>query len=308
MFEAREASVESDSRGERRAGPKRREGRIAVPGGEVWYRFTGTGARPPLIVLHGGPGASSAALEPLAALAADRRVLFYDQLGGGNSPCAGDASLWRLERFVDELGAVRRALALDDVHLLGHSWGGFLALEYVLSGAPGILSLTLCSTAAGVPEFEREINALVERLPAATLAALRRHERAGTTEDAEYAGAVVAFLQRHLCRLDPWPEVLLEHDPTETDAYRTMWGANEFTVTGNLKRWDRTARLGEIATPTLVTCGRHDEATPACAETLRRGIPGARLHVFEESAHMAFLEQPEEFLRVAGDFLRAHDP
>lgn len=286
---------------------KEREGTIEVPGGRVWYRLVGDRGGVPLMTLHGGPGASSAAFAPLAALASQRPVLFYDQLGAGRSECPDDPSLWRIERFVEEIDAVRRALDLGEIHLLGHSWGGFLALEYALRRPPGLRSLVLCSTAASTAEFERGTRALVERLPAEIRDTLRRHEAAGTTEDAEYVGAVMAFMQRHLCRLDPWPEVLLEINPMETPSYRIMWGANEFTPTGNLTEWDCSTRLAEIAAPTLVTCGRHDEATPACAETLRRGIPGARLHVFENSAHMTFLEQPEEFLRVVGRFIGSHE-
>jgi proline iminopeptidase len=286
---------------------RQREGKVDVPGGRVWYRIAGDGRGVPLLTLHGGPGAGSASFEPLAALGEQRPVVFYDQLGAGLSDCPDDLSLWRLDRFVREVGAVRHALGLERVHLLGHSWGGFLALEYMLSRPPGVQSLCLCGTAAGVPEFEREVTRLVEELPVDVRATLRRHEAAGTTTEAEYLDAVMAFMRRHICRLDPWPAVLLDTNPVETPAYREMWGPNEFTVTGNLKHWDRSARLGEIGAPTLITCGRHDEATPACAETLRRGIPGARLHVLEESAHMTFLEQPEEFLRLVGEFIAAHE-
>jgi proline iminopeptidase len=261
----------------------------------------------PLPIPHFGSRPTSAAFEPLAALGERRPLLFYDQLGAGRSDCPEDPSLWNMARFVDEIDAVRGALGLERIHLLGHSWGGFLAIEYMLNRPHGVQSLVLCGTAAGVPQFEREVNGLVERLPAEVLATLRRHEAEGTSEDAEYFGAVMFFMQQHLCRLEPWPAVLIETNPMETPSYQLMWGPNEFTVTGNLRQWDRTARLGEIRVPTLVTCGRFDEATPACAETLHRGIPGARLHVFENSAHMTFLEEPEEFLRVVGAFLAAHD-
>ena len=286
---------------------QQREGRIPVPGGEVWYRLVGDGGDTPLLTLHGGPGASSAAFAPLASIGARRPVLFYDQLGAGRSDTPADPSLWQLGRFVDEIEAVRDSLGLERIHLLGHSWGGFLAIEYMLTRPRGVASLVLCGTAASVPEFEREVHRLVADLPADVVAALRRHEAAGTTGDAEYFAAVLQFMQRHLCRLEPWPDLLIEINPMETPASQLMWGPNEFTGTGNLREWDRTARRGEIRVPTLVTCGRFDEATPACAETLRRGIGGAEMHVFEQSAHMTFLEQPEEFLRVVGAFLDAHD-
>jgi proline-specific peptidase len=284
-----------------------REGRARVPGGEVWYRIVGNGKGIPLLALHGGPGAGSAAFQPLEALGRQRPIVVYDQWGAGRSDQPDDASLWRLERFVAEVDAVRRTLSLDQVHLLGHSWGGMLAIEYMLARPAGVRSLALCGTLASVAEFEREVGKLVEALPSDVVGTLRKHEQAGTTNDAEYFGAVMEFLRRHVCRLDPWPEVLLASNPMETPTYRTMWGFNEFTISGNLRNWDRTPRLGEIRVPTLITCGRCDEATPACAETLHRGIPGSRMHIFEDCSHMTFLEQPEEFGQVIGEFLAEHD-
>ena len=99
------------------------EGTISVDGYQVWYRWVGRGGVP-LLLLHGGPGAGHDYLEPLEALAADRQIVFYDQLGCGRSDQPDDRSLWRLERFVAEIDTVRRALNLEQTHLLGQSWGG----------------------------------------------------------------------------------------------------------------------------------------------------------------------------------------
>lgn len=103
------------------------EGYVDVPGGKVWYRVVGGGDRTPLLLLHGGPGSPSYYLEPLGALADERPVVFYDQLGAGRSDQPTDTTLWRVDRFVEELAAVRAALGLDEVHILGHSWGTMLA-------------------------------------------------------------------------------------------------------------------------------------------------------------------------------------
>jgi proline-specific peptidase len=117
---------------------------------------------------------------------------------------------------------------------------------------------------------------------------------------------MMAFYTRFVCRLDPWPEPLmrtLNNVMSNPVPYETIQGPNEFTVTGNLKDWDRTDRLGEIAVPTLITCGRYDELGPACAETLHRGIPNSEMAIFEQGAHMAHLEETERYLQTLRDFL-----
>ena len=123
------------------------EGHIPVPGGNVWFRSVGEGGVP-LLCLHGGPGAPSDYLKPLEQLADRRRVVFYDQLGCGNSDIPNDRSLWTVERFMDELDAVRDALGLDRLHLFGSSWGGMLALQYVLDRTPTLRATHLARLSA----------------------------------------------------------------------------------------------------------------------------------------------------------------
>jgi len=121
----------------------------------------------------------------------------------------------------------------------------------------------------------------------------------------DYEDAVMEFYRRHLCRLDPWPDPLVRSvkNLDGNQVYETMNGPNEFFVIGNLKDWNRTERLGEIRVPTLVTVGRYDEITPACAKTLHRGIPGSKMRVFEERAHVAQLEETEAYVAAVADFL-----
>jgi len=280
------------------------EGKINVAGYQIWYRRVGHGGIP-LLTLHGGPGAGHDYLEPLERLATDRSVIFYDQLGCGKSGQPDDRSLWRIERFVAEVDTVRRALGLEQIHLLGHSWGGWLAIEYMLSRPRGVVSLILASTSASLPQFVAETTRLKTELPLEIYQTLQRYEALGDYHHPDYEAAVLEFYKRHLCRLDPWPEPLLRSIDTLTGniVYETMNGPNEFIVIGNLKKWDRTDRLGEISVPTLITVGRYDELTPACAETLRRGILNSRMVIFEESAHLAHLEEPDKYRQVVTDFL-----
>jgi len=277
---------------------------VEVDGHHVWYRRVGEGGVP-LLVLHGGPGAGHDYLEPLEGLAADREVVFYDQLGCGRSDKPDDTSLWKVGRFVDEVDTVRKALGLEEVHLLGQSWGGWLAIEYMLTRQEGVVGLVLASTSASIRQFVEEAEKLKAALPPEVYETMLRHEAAGELHHPDYEVAVVEFYNRHVCRLDPWPEAMLRtgENLDGNPVYETMNGPNEFFVIGNLKSWDREDRLGEIRAPTLVTVGRYDEITPACAATIQRGIQGSELRLFEESSHTAHLEETDEYLRAVGDFL-----
>lgn len=292
------------------AEPTPAEGHVSFRGFRTWYRVVGEGEAPgrdPVLVLHGGPGTGHDYLEPLAALAASgRRVVFYDQLGCGRSDHPHDPSLWNVGLFVEEVAAVREALGLSRVHLLGQSWGGMLALEVTLAKHPGLVSLVLASSLASVPLWIAETNRLRGQLPPEVRETLTRHEAAGTTDSTEYQEAVMVFYRRHVCRLDPFPECLersfanLAADP---EVYNTLWGPSEFHATGRLKEWDVTPRLGEVRLPTLVLSGRFDEATPAVVEAIQRGIAGSESVTFEESSHMPHVEEPERFLSVVEAFL-----
>jgi proline-specific peptidase len=280
------------------------EGFVSVEGGRVWYRSIGSGGIP-LLLLHGGPGAGHDYLEPLEALGADRQVIFYDQLGCGRSDRPDNPALWRIERFVSEVAQVRRALGLSLVHLLGHSWGGFLAIEYLLGQPAGIASAILASTAASIPEALVEINGLKAQLPDAVRDVMDRYEAAGDFGNPEYQAAVMEFYKLYLCRLDPWPDCLMRSvaNLEGNQVYLTMNGPNEFTVVGNLKDWERRDRIHKIEVPTLVTVGGYDEVPLACAETLHDNIRGSELVVFDQSSHMAMLEETDEYVRRLVDFL-----
>ena len=295
--------------------PFRVDGEVA----ETWYRIDGdlrpgeADAPMPLVALHGGPGASHDYLLPLTDLAGVRAVVFYDQIGNGRSthyPERG-ADFWTVDLFVRELHNLVDVLGIADRHhVLGSSWGGFLAQEYALTHPAGLRSMVLADTAASFPDFIAECNRLRTALPPEVEATLKRHEEAGTTDDPEYEEACMVFYKRHLCRLDPWPEEvarafqLLEEDPT---VYHTMNGPSEFHVIGSIKDWQSKDRLGEIRVPTLVVSGSYDEATPTLQETLVAGIPETEQVICEESSHMPFWEERERFMAVVDDWLRRHD-
>jgi proline-specific peptidase len=287
------------------------EGTIPYKGFETWYRIVGEGEEPgkfPLLCLHGGPGAAHDYLESLDAMAGTgRRVIYYDQIGCSRSSLpVSKPEMWTVELYVEEVDAVRQALGLDRTHLLGQSWGGMLAMEYALTQPKGLGSLTVSSSPASMIQWVDEANRLREDLPPEVQQTLLRHEAAGTVDSLEYQEAMQVFYDRHVCRVVPNPEYVQRSFASiaaNPEVYHTMNGPSEFNVVGTLKEWDIIPRLGEIRVPTLVTSGRFDEATPLIAETVRNGIPGAEWVIFEESSHMAHVEEPERYMQVLDAFL-----
>jgi proline-specific peptidase len=281
------------------------EGYLDVPGGQVWYRAVGDNEDAvPLLCLHGGPGFTHYYLEPLEALAEHRRVILYDQLGCGRSDRPGDLSLWTVDRFVEELAQVREALHLDRLHLFGSSWGGMLAMQYVLDRRPDLVSLTLCGSPASMIRWVADCEELLAAETAETRRVIREHEAAGFTACPEYQAAILGFYRRHVCRLDPWPAGL-ERSFAEAgyEVYNTMNGPSEFTVTGTLKTWDIMDRLPEIKIPTLLVGGRHDECTPGHMQAMHERIAGSTLVTIEDASHLCFAEKPEEFNQVMNTFM-----
>jgi len=280
------------------------EGYIDGPGGRLWYGVRGEDTPGiPLLVVHGGPGFLTVP-DVVADLADERPVYFYDQLGCGRSARPADKSLFTIEHYVAELAAVRAALGLREVHLLGQSWGCMLVAEYLLRERPeGVRSLTLSGPLLSSPRWEADQRTYLAALPADQQAIIAEAERTGDYGEA-YQEAMLDYYRRHICRLDPWPDLLLQAlGQMNLDVYVTMWGPSEFTVTGTLKGHDLLPRLHEITQPTLLLCGEHDEATPATVQLYRDRLPQGSMAVLPRASHLHHLEQPDLFLAIVRDHL-----
>ncbi len=285
------------------------EGFVAVPGGKVWYRVMGSGPATPLVMLHGGPGGQSCSFSVLEDLAKERPVIIYDQLGSGRSERPSDPSLWRTDRFVDELVAVRNGLGLRRIHLLGHSWGAALAVEYLLTKRPdGVRSVIFSSPLLSTERWLADARRLRSTLSEPLQAALSRCESVETADDEECQGANEAFTERFVRGVKVLPDLPACQGSNRNDEiYRQMWGAAEFTATGSLRDFDRTGQLGELHLPVLFLAGRHDEAVPETIDGFRSRVPGARMTVFENSAHSSYRTETARYVKVVGDFLREAD-
>jgi L-proline amide hydrolase len=300
---------------------RRRDGYADFRGYRTWYRVVGDlaggdlgGGKPPLVTLHGGPGGTHDYLEPYDRLAkSGRAVVFYDQLGAGRSTHLRDKEpgFWTVELFLEELDNLLRHLGIEkDYHLLGQSWGGMLGAEHGALRPAGLRSLVISDSPASMTLWVQEADRLREALPPGVQQTLLKHEAAGTTDSPDYATAVRVFYDRHLCRLDPWPDCMnrsfryMQEDPT---VYHTMNGPSEFHVVGSLKNWSIIDRLHLIEAPTLLISGRHDEATPATVQPYADRIPDVRWSIFEESSHSPHLEESERCLKLVDEFLAAQE-
>ena len=257
--------------------------------GRTWWGVSGEPRGTPLLCLHGGPGSTHHYFAPLERLADERQVILYDQLGCGASDRPDDVE-WSLDLFLEELDAVRDELGLEQVHLLGTSWGGMLALEHALAHQPTVLSLVLTSTLASAAEWAAEVKRLLDAID--------------VDDEAEAARELEA---RHLYRGEERPEIVAMRAGRGTDVYEAMWGPNEWTVSGALRDWDVREQLGEIQIPTLVLRGAYDLSTSAIAKTLLDGIPHAREVVFEHSSHLPVLEESDRYVATVRAFLNAND-
>ncbi|MHA2008598.1 MAG: proline iminopeptidase-family hydrolase [Promethearchaeota archaeon] len=287
-----------------------KEGFISFKGYKVWYGIVGEREEPgklPLLCLHGGPGATHDYMEPLGEMqSTGRRVILYDQLGSGNSDHPNNPEMWTIELFVEELGVVLHELELERVHLLGHSWGAMVAMEYAVTQPEGLASLILANALADYPQWITEINRLRSELPHDVQQTLLKYEESGDLGNPAYEEAVLVLYRRHFCRLDPWPDCLnrtFEKMEQYSEVYNTMNGPSEFHVTGSLKDWSIVDRLHEIHVPTLLLSGRYDEATPTVIRTIKNGISGSEWVVFEKSSHTPHLEEPKKYFQVLSDFL-----
>jgi len=209
-----------------------------------------------------------------------------------------------MDRFIREIDCVRDALGLDQIVLWGGSWGTMLGVDYLLKGVTGVQAAILSGPCLSVARWKADADRLRGALPPEVRDDLIRHERAGTTSSDEYQRAELEYLKRHVIRLDPLPEKVLEASrASNRDIYEFLWGPSEFHPTGILKDYERTDRLHELRMPVLIVCGEHDEATPESSRHYASLIPGARFEVVPGAAHLSFVEQPDAYIQIISRFL-----
>ncbi len=280
--------------------PPDREQMVATPAGRLYVRVNGNlrGHRPPLVMIHGGPGGSHAAFLDALALSDERAVILYDQLDSGRSDHPGDPANWTVPRFVDEVAAVRAALGIRRWHVLGHSWGGTIALEYGARRPRGLASLILASPLVSTRSWLADAAILRGALPAATRATLARCETPAAPPAGACDAATDLFYKAYNRREAPADGLIAYRagfDSFNRRLYETMWGKSEFVSTGTLAAYDGEPLLARLdGRRTLFMAGQYDEARPATVLGFAARVPGSQFAGIAGAAHGIFSDRPEE--------------
>ena len=291
------------------------EGYLDANGVLLYYKAFGQG--PPLLIVHGGPGASHDYFLPhLIPLARRNRLIFIDERGSGKSEKLENPAGYTVEAMVEDVEAVRIGLGLGKVALLGHSYGGVLAQAYALKYQQNLSQLILCSTFHSTKKMNAVFQKQLAAMPAALRQQIQEQEKAGLfgngkgyqqnryTESymlAAWGEAYFPYLyqKRPDANYDPVANGIMSWD-----LYRTMWGSHgEFVIDGNLSSVEYSDKLASIHVPTLITVGDHDECDPSLAREIQSKIKGSKLVIFPQSGHMTFVDQPGLFRKAVGEFL-----
>jgi len=283
------------------------EAKLAVDGGEIWYKKSGGGSGLPVILLHGGPGFNSYYLKPLEALGGPRTVIRYDQLGAGKSGPMTDTTKMTIAHFVAELDLLRSHLGYDKVHLVGHSWGTMLALEYYRAHPEHVASLTLASAALDVPQWERHAKSLLKTLPDSIQRIVSKAEAEKKFDAPDYQAAIASFYGKFVWLRPDKPNLDSLMSQVNQSIYNYMQGPSEFTITGTLKNYNATSFLKNVKVPTLFTVGDVDEADPVTIRKQAAMVSGAKVVVIPNAAHMTTWDNPAAMIAAIRPFLLAAD-
>lgn len=279
---------------------------IETPGGrmEVWTQRMGNNPTKRLLLLHGGPGANHHYFRSFEEYVQDDEIefIYYDQLGSTNSDNPDDQAYWTLDRFVDEVDQVRRALDLgpDNFFLLGHSWGGILCIEYALkhqNALKGLIISNMMSDCAAYQRYADEV--LAPQMDPQVVARIRELEAAGDYESEEYMNLLIPHHYEHHVLRKPaaeWPEAVnTAFSGINQGLYVYMQGPSEFGMSGVLTEWNRFQDLRKIQVPTLVVGAEHDTMDPAHMRAMAEQLPlGSYLHC-PNGSHMAMWDDPDVY-------------
>lgn len=279
----------------------------------VWTKRCGDNPRLKLLLLHGGPGCTHEYFECFDSYLPQVGIeyYYYDQLGSHRSSQPDVPELWETARFVDEVEQVRAALGLDadNFFLLGHSWGGILAIEYALQHQQHLKGLIISNMVSSIPDYNRYAQeVLMPGIPGEVLAELRAIEAAGDYDNPRYMGLLIPHhYERHVLRVPhaQWPDpVLRAFAHLNPRIYIPMQGPSELGASGKLMHWDRTADLARIRVPTLTIGAAHDTMDPAHMAAMARSLPQGRYLHCPDGSHMAMYDDQAVYVAGLLDFLR----
>ena len=291
-----------------------REGYMPFLGYKTYYRVVGknTGNKKPLVLLHGGPGSTHNYFEVLDRIAEEdgRQLVMYDQIGCGNSYVENRPDLWNSKVWIEELIELRKHLGLDEIHLLGQSWGGMQTLEYVCNYKPeGLKSIILSSTLPASWLWAEEAQRMIAQMPQDMQDAIKKATGSGDYSSPEYQAAEAEYMRQHCAGevTENDPECLRRPKKAGRESYVVGWGPNEFTPLGTLKDYDVIDQLGDIKEPALIINGGNDLCTPYVAKFMYDRIPNSEWELFRTCRHMCFVEDNDHYVEVLKKWMNKND-
>jgi proline iminopeptidase/L-proline amide hydrolase len=291
-----------------------RELMVSAPGGKIYVRVNGRldGGRPPIVMIHGGPGGTHNRLLDALELADSRAVILYDQLDSGLSEHPDNPANWTVPRFVDELEAIRGALNIPRWHVLGQSWGGTVALEYGARRPSALAGLVLASPLISTRRWLADAAVLRRELPQDVQAQLDRCEGSAPSPEAACDAATNVFYANFLTR-EPPSEASRAYHPAgdrgvNARLYQTMWGSSEFSSSGTLRSYDGEPLLARLdGRHTLWMAGQYDEARPETIRDFAGRVAGSEFAIVPGSGHSAFEDRPDEAIGILRGWLLRQD-
>ncbi len=286
---------------------------ITTPKGKykVWTKRFGNNPSIKVLLLNGGPGATHEYFECFESFFPEESIefIYYDQLACGNSDNPKDTSLYDLPRYVEEVEQVRIALKLDknNFYLLGHSWGGILAMQYALKYQSNIKGLIISNMMASAPVYGKYADEVLAKLmDPLVLDTLRTLEKNKDFGNPKYMGLLIPhFYNKHICRLPVWPEPIdRSFSKMNTDLYVSMQGPSEFGISGKLTKWDVSKELKNIKVPTLVIGATHDTMDPEYMEWMSTQFPNGQFLLCPNGSHMCFYDDQKTYMEGLIKFLK----
>ena len=286
------------------------EGYMPYLNHKTYYRIVDGGEETPIVLIHGGPGSTHNYMELLDSIAdTGRKVISYDQIGCGNSYLDGHPELWTADTWINELISLRKYLGLNEVILLGQSWGGMLIIQYMIDRKPeGVKGIVLSSTLPSASLWAHEQHRLISFMSKEDQEAIHFAEKNNVWDRPEYIHANEVFMKLHCSDIkDTDPECLTRKKKSGSESYLYGWGPNEYNPTGSLKDFEYIDELYQITIPTLIMSGTNDLCTPLIAKTMFDNIPIAQWELFDGARHMCFAEDNGHYCEVLSRFVRQID-
>ena len=287
---------------------------IQTPKGSfnVWTKRMGNNPKMKVLILHGGPGATHEAYECFESFFPKEGIefIYYDQLASGNSDNPKDTSLYDLNRYVEEVEQVRKALNLDSTNLFlyGQSWGGLLAMQYALKYQQNIKALVISNMMASCPQYGKYASeVLAKQMPASALDSIRTLEKNGDFDNPKYMELLLKhFYAKHVIRLKNWPEpVQRMFGKINSDLYTIMQGPSEFGVSGKLKNWDVSRELKTIKVPTLVIGATYDTMDPEYLKWMSDELPNGEFLLCKNGSHMCLYDDQQTYFKGLINFIKS---